>query len=191
MAAPRQGLLRELEVGPRSVHLRYMEPGDANAMLAFARSLMAHDLLFLPTDITEVEGINAWVDDILTGAVAAIVAVSGDEIVGFSSVARSSTRWMRHIGELRVVVGEGARGRQLGRHLTNEAFRVAVDMGVTRMVAQMTLDQIAAIRTFRRMGFTPLALLHDHVIDDDGKRYDLIVMHEEVADFAETLKALD
>lgn len=191
MTTSRQGLLRELDVGPRRVELRYMEPGDAVAMLDFSRSLKPHDLLFLPTDITEIEGINAWVDDILTGAVAAIVAVSGSEIVGFSSVARSATRWMRHIGELRVVVGEGARGRQLGRHLTAEAFRVAVDMGVTRMIAQMTFDQIAAMRTFRRMGFTPLALLHDQVIDDDGKRYDLIMMHQEVADFAETLKGLD
>lgn len=191
MAAPRQGELRQIEVGPRRVQLRYMQPDDAPAMLDFARSLKAHDLLFLPTDITEIEGINAWVDDLLTGAVAAILAVSGGEIVGFSSVARSATRWMRHIGELRVVVGEGARGRQLGRHLTAEAFRVAVDMGVTRMIAQMTLDQIAAIRMFRRMGFTPLALLHDHVIDDDGKRYDLIVMHQEVADFPGTLQALD
>lgn len=191
MTTSRKGLLRELDVGPRRVELRYMEPSDAEAMLAFSRSLKPHDLLFLPTDITEIEGINAWVDDILTGTVAVILAVSDDEIVGFGSVARSATRWMRHIGELRVVVGEGARGRQLGRHLTAEAFRVAVDMGVTRMIAQMTLDQIAAMRTFRRLGFTPLALLHDQVIDDDGKRYDLIMMHQEVADFAETLKGLD
>ncbi|MDA0366112.1 MAG: hypothetical protein O3B31_13020 [Chloroflexi bacterium] len=92
MTTSRQGFLRELDVGPRRVELRYMAPGDALAMLAFSRSLKPHDLLFLPTDITEIEGINAWVDDILTGAVAAIVAVSGNEIVGFSSVARSATR---------------------------------------------------------------------------------------------------
>ena len=186
-----RAVLHSMKVGRRTVQLRYMEPADAKAMLAFARSLQPHDLLFLPTDITEVEGVNTWVDDILLGHVAVIVAVSGAEIVGFGSVARSGTRWMRHIGELRVVVGEAGRGHGLGRQLTAEAFRVAFDMGVTRMLAQMTFDQLPAIRTFRRLGFTPFALLPDHVVDDDGRSYDLILMHQEVATFDETLKHLD
>jgi L-amino acid N-acyltransferase YncA len=138
-----------------------------------------------------VEGVNEWVDEIVQGRIAVIVAKAGSEIVGFGSVARSGTRWMRHIAELRVVVGESMRGRGLGRKLTEEAFRVAVDMGVTRMLAQMTFDQLAAIHTFRRLGFTPLALLHDHVVDEDGRPYDLILMHQEVASFTETLKHLD
>lgn len=184
-------VLETVRVARRTVRLHYMEPDDAPAVLAFARSLQPHDLLFLTTDITEVEGVNAWVDDIVQGRVAVIVAMSGGEVMGFGSVARSDTRWMRHVGELRVVVAESMRGRGLGRLLTAEAFRVAVDMGVTRMIAQMTFDQLAAIHTFRRLGFTPLALLPDHVVDEDGAPHDLLVMHQEVASYAETLKRLD
>ncbi|MBM3140348.1 MAG: GNAT family N-acetyltransferase [Chloroflexi bacterium] len=191
MTTGKPGVLRTVQAGGRSVELRYMEPGDATALLAFARSLQPHDLLFLATDITEVEGVNTWVDDILYGQVAVILAVAYGAVVGFSSVVRSPTRWMRHIGELRVVVGEAFRGVGLGRHLTAEAFRIAADMGVTRMVAQMTMDQLAAIRTFRRLGFTPMALLPGHVVDEDGRSYDLMLMHQEVASFAETLSHLE
>ena len=191
MTTSKHSVLRTLAVGSRTTELRYMEPDDAGRMLAFARSLKAHDLLFLPTDITEIEGIDAWVEDVVRGQVAVIIALAGDEVVGFSSVARSATRWMRHVAILRVVVGENARGHGLGGHLTAEAFRVAVDMGVTRMLAQMTLDQVAAIETFRHMGFTPLAVLEGHVLDDDGKSSDLLLMHQEVDSFEETLGHLD
>lgn len=185
--AKARGVLDTMRVGRKAVQLRYMQPEDATAVMAFARSLQSHDLIFLPTDITEVEGVNAWVDEIVQGRIAVIIAVAGKEVVGFGSVARGSTRWMRHIGELRVVVGESMRGRGLGRRLTAEAFRVAVDMGVTRMMAQMTFDQLAAIHTFRRLGFTPLALLHDHVVDEDGRAHDLIMMHQEVASYEEAI----
>jgi len=184
------GALEKVKVGRRTVVLRYMEPEDAAAMLTFARSLEPHDLLFLPVDITDIEAGDPWVDGILLGTTGVILAVAGKEIVGFGAVTRSPTRWMRHIAELRVVVGEEFRGRGLGRHLTIQAFRVALDMGVTRMLAQMTFDQLAAIHTFRRLGFTPLALLHDQVMNDDGTTYDLLLMHQEVATFKDTLQHL-
>ena len=72
-----------------------------------------------------------------------------------------------------------------------EAFRIAVDLGVTRVMAQMTMDQLAAIRTFRELGFTPMAILHDQVVDDDGAAYDLILMYQEVSSFGDTLAHLD
>jgi L-amino acid N-acyltransferase YncA len=168
-----------------------MTPDDADEMLRFARSLPTHDLLFLPTDITEVEGLNDWIDSILVGTAGIILAVDDGGIVGFSSVTRTPARWMRHVAELRVVVAESMRGHHLGHHLTAEAFRIAVDLGVTRVTAQMTMDQLAAIRTFRELGFTPMAILHDHVLDDDGVAYDLVLMHQEVASFDETLAHLD
>ena len=183
--------LRTVTVGDREIGLRYMTPDDADEMLRFARALPRHDLLFLPTDITEVEGLNDWIDSILIGTAGVILAVDDGGIVGFSSVTRNPARWVRHVAELRVVVAESMRGHHLGHHLTAEAFRIAVDLGVTRVMAQMTMDQLAAIRTFRELGFTPMAILHDHVIDDDGAAYDLLLMHQEVSSFDDTLAHLD
>ena len=165
--------LRTVTVGDREIGLRYMTPDDPDEMLRFAPALPPHDLLLLPIDVTEVEGLNDWIDSILIGTAGVILAVDDGGIVGFSSVTRNPARWVRHVAELRVVIAESMRGHHLGHHLTAEAFRIAVDLGVTRVMAQMTMDQLAAIRTFRELGFTPMAILHDHVIDDDGAAYDL------------------
>lgn len=182
--------LHRAEIDGRSINLRYMNSDDAEALLAFVRSVPTHDLMFLPTDITEVEGLNSWIDDILMGYAGVILAEEGDNILGFSSVVRAPTSWNRHVAEIRVVVGEQARGLGLGRQLTAEAFRVAADLGVRRMIANMTLDQLPAIRVFRRLGFVPLAVLADQVVDTDGTTYDLLVMHQDVQSFEETLSHL-
>jgi len=190
MTQQRTANLHRTDINGRSVNLRYMNSDDAQALLAFVRSVPMHDLMFLPTDITEIEGLNSWIDDILMGYAGVILAEGAEGILGFSSVVRASTAWNRHVAEIRVVVGEATRGLGLGRQLTVEAFRVAADLGVRRVIANMTLDQLAAIRVFRRLGFVPLAVLADQVVDTDGTTYDLLVMHQDVQSFEETLSHL-
>lgn len=187
----RPAILTATELAGSSITLRYMAPGDRLRMLDFARSLAAHDLLFMRRDITQPAEVDAWMRDVSTGVVSTILAVDEDVIRGYSSVARSPLSWMRHIAELRVIVGEGGRGQGLGRILTREAFRVAVDMGVEKMIAQMTIDQQGAMAVFRRLGFESEALLRDHVKDRDGKTYDLVMMSQSVSGFQAALDALD
>lgn len=184
------GVLTTIDVDGGVLTLRYMGAADHLRMLAFARSLPPHDLLFLRRDITDPAEVDAWMDDIATGEVSTILAVRDDDIVGYAAVARSPLSWMRHIAELRVLVGEPLRGKGLGRALTREAFRVAVDMGVEKMIAQMTIDQQGAMSVFRRLGFQSEALLPGHVKDRDGKTYDLVVMSQSVTAFQATLDSL-
>ena len=44
------------------------------------------------------------------------------------------------------------RGKGLGRLLTQEAFAQALERGIEKMVAQMTVDQKGAIATFEGWG---------------------------------------
>jgi L-amino acid N-acyltransferase YncA len=180
-----------LEIGGRAVTLRFMTEDDAAIVLAFAQSLPPHDLVFLHRDITDPEAIATWIQDIEHGIEGVILAVADDSVLGYSSVSRSPVSWSRHVAELRVVVGPDGRGQGLGRALTAEAFRIAEDLGVRKMVAQMTIDQQGAIHTFKRLGFTSEALLHDQVLDPDGTTLDLVVMSQDVAAFAHTLAHLE
>ncbi len=184
-------VLQTFETEGRTISLQYMTPADATAFMAFARSVPSHDLLFLRTDITTVEGVNEWVDAVLQGQMGVILAYDGTRIVGFSSVTRNPTSWARHIAELSVIVGPEARHHGFGLRLTEEAFRAAEDLAVMRMIARMTLEQARAIELFRSLGFVPMAILADQVIDQDGKRYDLLMMHQDIEHFATTLKLLD
>ena len=72
------------------------------------------------------------------------------------------------------------RGKGLGRVLTEAIFAQALEHGIEKMVAQMTIDQKGAIATFEELGFRPEALLRDHVKDRYGEKHDLLVYSHDV-----------
>ncbi len=168
--------------------LRNAEPGDAPALLAFARGLPAHDLLFLRRDITSLPQVEALLRDATTGLAVTILVLDGTEVVGYANVGSDGLSWTRHVRELRILVAERMRGRQLGRLLIEQAFAIAKAQGARKMIAQMTVDQRAAIAVFRRMGFEPEARLRSQVIDRDDHLHDLQIMGLDVDAFEARLE---
>ncbi len=179
----------QVKVGGQDVTLRFMDANDAAAVLAFARGLQPHDLLYLRRDITDPEAVAEWVKDIESGEMDTVLALTGKDVVGYATIHRSAMGWSQHVAELRVNVAASMRGKGLGRTLTQEAFAIALGKGIEKMIAQMTLDQKGAIATFEGIGFRPEALLRDHVKDRDGNKHDLLVLSHEVARFEATLNA--
>ncbi len=169
--------------GGSEVTIRLMTPDDRGRVLAFARALPQHDLMFLRRDITQEDALDAWITEIDIGEATTVLAVEGDDVLGYATVHRSLIPWSTHVAELRVLVAERARGMGLGRVLTQEAFNLALGEGLEKMIAQMTLDQKGAISTFESLGFRPEALLRDHVKDRNGNRHDLLILSHEVQRF--------
>ena len=170
-------------VDGQEVTLRYMAPADKAGMLAFARAMPEHDLLFLRRDITEDSAVDGWLADIAGGLVTTLLAETGGRIIGYATIHKNKLRWEAHVAELRIMIAESMRGKGLGRILTQEAFAIALSQGIEKMVAQMTLDQKGAIATFEGIGFRPEALLRDHVKDRQGAKHDLLMLSHEVAQF--------
>lgn len=189
VAAGTRSYPEQIRLGADDITLRYMTAPDADAILAFARALPEHDLLFLRRDITDPETVAAWVQDLESGDSISVLGLRGDEVVGYGTIHRNKVGWSQHVAELRVLVSESMRGKGLGRVLTQEAFAIALGQGIEKMMAQMTLDQKGAIATFEGIGFRPEALLRDHVKDRAGKKHDLLVLSHEVAKFESTLNA--
>ncbi|HSP55422.1 MAG TPA: GNAT family N-acetyltransferase [Dehalococcoidia bacterium] len=169
------------------VHLtfRLMTPDDGPAVEVFAKALPHDDLTFLRTDITQPETIKAWMNYLRAGRTISILAETNDHIIGgYSSIHVNEAQWMRHVGELRVLVGSEYRGIGLGKRLTNEAFSMAKDLGLKKITAQMSTDQRGARQVFEHLGFRPEALLADHVMTRDGQLHDLLIMSYDVAGFS-------
>ena len=141
------------------IQLRLMTPGDADAVLAFAKTLPTHELLFLPRDIRQPKVAAAWAREAEEGRLATILAIKGDVVVGCGAVARDPLSWSAHVAEIRAVLATEARGRGLGTLLVQETFRLALLMGAEKLLAQMTTDQPGAIAIFEGLGFTPEAIL--------------------------------
>lgn len=161
--------------------LRLMTAADADAVVQFARSLPADDLLFLRIDITDPRVVEGWVHNIAAGHTVTVLAEVSGELAGYASLHYNEVAWQRHLGEIRMQVGQRVRSLGLGRRLAADIFAIARDLGLQKIVAQMTPDQKGAIATFERLGFQPEALLQDFVIDRAGRTRDLMIMAHDVA----------
>ncbi|MBI3302133.1 MAG: GNAT family N-acetyltransferase [Deltaproteobacteria bacterium] len=158
------------------VSLRLMTPADTYRIVAFARSLPEDDLLFLRMDITKLNVVAQWGQNLKEGRTVSVLAEVGREIAGYASLHHNEVTWQRHLGEIRIQVGPRYRSRGLGRALAGEIFTIARDLALRKIVAQMISDQKGAIATFERPGFRTEALLQDFVIDRTGRTRDLMVM---------------
>jgi len=167
------------------VNLRLMAAFDADRIVTFARSLSADDLLFLRMDITNPDVVAQWVQNVTAGHTITVIAESGGDMAGYASLHHNEVTWQRHLGEIRIQVGQHYRSQGLGRILAGEIFSGAQDLGLHKIVAQMTPDQKGAIATFERLGFQMEALLQDFVIDRAGRTRDLMVMAYDVRGLTE------
>jgi L-amino acid N-acyltransferase YncA len=153
-----------------------MIPADAPRLASFARSLPENDLLFLRMDITKLNVVAHWGQNIKEGRTVTVLAEAGTTVVGYGSLHHNEVTWQRHLGEIRMQVGPRYRSQGLGRALGTEIFAVARDRDLRKLIAHMTLDQKGAIATLERLGFHREAVLHDFVIDRSDVTRDLIVM---------------
>ena len=101
------------EAGP--IEFRLMGAADEAAVLAFARSLPVHDLLFLPRNISEPKVLTAWVREIERGAITSVLAWKGDKVVGCGTIVCDPHSWSPHVGGIRMVISTDVRGLGVGR----------------------------------------------------------------------------
>jgi len=171
------------------VTIRRMEPEDQDKILAFAARLPEEDLLFLRTDITDRQVVKQWVDNLKHGHTVTLLAEVNGEVAGYASVHLEQAQWTRRVGEIRVNGGQRFRGRGLGKRLTSEIFELAKALGLKKLSAMMTPDQVAARAAFERLGFRVEAILADWVEDRSGRVRDVLVMTHDLEGFTDQVVA--
>ena len=189
MNPPAHALPEHLQCDGATLELARLQPGDAQALADFVAQLPPHDLLFLRRDISQPKVIAAWMQAIAEGRLHSLAVREAGVLVGCSAIVVDALSWSRHVGELRVLVAPVWRGRGLGRLLVQQCFAQALDLGLEKLVAQMTVDQVAAIAVFEELGFRAEALLRDHVKDRDGQLHDLALLSHDVAAVQSRLEA--
>jgi RimJ/RimL family protein N-acetyltransferase len=178
----RRAYPRQVSVGEGlQVRLRLMTSLDVQRVQGFARSLPERDLQFLRVDITRMLVVMQWTQNIKAGKTVTVLAEKDGELLGYASLHNDQVSWQRHLGELRVQMAEGWRGRGLGRVLAREIYAIAPEMGLQKIFAQVPTEQEHAIALLERAGFRQEAVLHDFVIDRSGRTKDLVVMTCDVA----------
>lgn len=167
----------------RLVELRLAKPGDDEAILQFARGLPEDDLLFLRVDITQASAVANWLANVAAGTTVSLLAFDGDRLAGYATVDRNPARWTRRVGEIRVNLASDYRSLGLGRQLIAKIFDVARALGLRKIMAHMTPEQLGSQAAFKRLGFMPEALLADYVEDRRGRSHDLVIMSHDIDGF--------
>ncbi|KHK93544.1 GNAT family N-acetyltransferase [Novosphingobium malaysiense] len=181
----------QLELDGVRVSLRPMEAGDKDAILAFARSLPPHDLLFLQRDIRHDKVVSAWIEQTGPGgSISSLVAIDDKgRMRGCSALVRDRLSWTSHVADIRILVGVDSRSMGLGRLLALHCVDQALAEDVEKLTVQMTPDQEGALRMFEELGFSPEALLRDQVRDAEGATSDIVIMALSLARYSATRTA--
>jgi ribosomal protein S18 acetylase RimI-like enzyme len=159
------------------MEIRLLEPRDEAAVDRFLDCIPDGDRTFFKEDVDDSGVRAAW----FRPGTARLVALEGDTVAGHAAVV-PLTSWSSHVGELRVIVDPGFRGRGIGQALTRRAMLEALELGLTKLVIEVIADQESRVAMFRALGFVPEALLTDHVRDQNGGLHDLMVLAYSVVD---------
>jgi L-amino acid N-acyltransferase YncA len=151
--------------------VRYLEPGDREALERFLRRVPEGDRTFFKEDVEDAAVIDAWVRP----GISRVLAVECGEVLGYVALVPLHG-WSSHVGEVRIIVDHERRGRGIGRVLARRAVLEATELELTKMVVEVVADQEPTIGMFRSLGFEPEALLLDHVRDRSGRLRDLLVL---------------
>jgi RimJ/RimL family protein N-acetyltransferase len=161
---------------------------DGPGLLEFFRRLSPEDRQFLKDDVTRQDIIETWVRGLSYDRVLPILAEVEGRIVGDATLHRQAYGWMRHVGEIRVVTDAYFRRRGLASAMAREIFYVALQGGLDKMVAEMGVDQVAAIKVFQKLGFQQEARLANHIVDLHGRKHDLIIMSTDIPALMQTME---
>jgi L-amino acid N-acyltransferase YncA len=173
-------LPREIEVGGEPMNLRRVTPADADRMHDFFLALPAADLLLLRRDVTDGREIDNWMREIERGETVTLVAETEGTIMGETTLHLTGVPWSRHVGIVRVFTAREQRGRGLGRLLLEELCALAPSLGIEKLVAEMTLEQVAAQRLIESLGFKEEARLKNYVKDRHYRPHDMVIMTKDL-----------
>ena len=145
--------------------------GDVDRVVAFFDRVPEGDRTFFKEPVDGASTVRAW----LAGGSTRLLAVDGDEVVGYAAVI-PGIGWSSHVGELRLVVDPSRRRQGIGHALAKAALTAALTAGLGKVVVEAIATQDATIALFAGLGFQPEALLVDQVRDAGGELHDLMVL---------------
>jgi len=154
------------------MELRPYRPEDEAQILAFARSLPEDDRRFLKEDAADPDVVTKWAQQ---DHVQRILAWADDAVVGFVGL-HPLRGWSDHVAEMRVLVAPEARAHGIGQRLVRRALAAALDGGTTKVLVEVIADHDRTVSMLQANGFSPEALLTDHVRDRSGELRDLMVL---------------
>jgi GNAT superfamily N-acetyltransferase len=155
------------------VKVRRLERDDEEALRAFFDDIPDDDRGFLKEDGRDPAVLRRWIDDERGVRLVAVDDTPGLAAVCevWPGVGRSS-----HVGDVRLVVAADRRRQGLGGLVAQRALIEALDRGFSKLTIEVVASEQGTIDMFQQLGFTPEALLRDHLRGPDGELQDVVLL---------------
>jgi len=146
-------------------------------MLAIYNDVIATSTAVYTSEPSTLEERRAWFSARQAPGFPVLVAVDGQEVLGFASFGEWRGAWpgYRYTVEHSVHVRHDVRGRGVGRALVEALFPAALALGKHVMIGGIDADNDASIKFHARLGFERVACFRE-VGHKFGRWLDLIFM---------------
>jgi RimJ/RimL family protein N-acetyltransferase len=158
------------------VALRPMVKEDEEALYAFFQEFPEEQLLVLRHDVKDRDIIREWARRLNYNRVIPLLGLVEGKIVADATLHRVTHGWKRHIGGVRIVVAPKYQGLGLATLMLNELVRLAHELGLEKLWAEVPLDCVNAIRACRNAGFVCKAVIEGLVKDGQDQNQDILIM---------------
>lgn len=152
--------------------VRVLTSEDRERVLQLLGAIPPGEYLFVKRSLADPDATRAWVVETEGWWVGAF---RDGHLLGVAVVVPGSG-WSSHVGEIRMVVAPEHRRAGVGAVLARAALRAAIEHGCQVVRVEAIAEQAGVHRIFTSLGFTPEALLPDHVREPGGRLHDLVVL---------------
>lgn len=172
----------------RSVVIRPLAQDDFDLLHASFLALPEEDRIFLRHDVRDPELVREWTRNLDFERCIPLVALDGDQIVGNGRLYMMTHGWMQHVGLIRLITAGTHRHAGLGALILRELVALAEERNLEKLQAQVIEDSVGAVKMCQAVGFETVAILKDMVKDQTGKKRNLAIMVNDVANLSRIME---
>jgi len=177
-----EGQVRTLADGTE-ITIQPLKPDEYEKSLQFFKDLPEEDLMYLRVDVRDPEVVRKRLNTNPLENVFRLVVYAEDRIIADATLRWPQAGWMAHVGEIRIIISENFRGKGLATMLYRKLFIHAVRVGLEKIEAHMTPEQLGARKCVEKLGFREEGVLPGFVKDVKGNLRDLVIMSAHVEGF--------
>ncbi len=179
------GYPKELQLkDSRQAIFRPIDESDEERLLQFYRDLPPETRLRLRQDNTNRKVLRRFLEEIPLGRMALLGAFDTEQerIVAEGSLRIMHHGWARHVGEVRYCLDPDWAPSGLGGLIVLELVEIAATQSLDKLVYYVLDDQVRLKAMLKNMGFVEEAALRDHATDLAGKKHDVYIMSNYMAE---------
>lgn len=157
--------------------LRPMVAADVDGLLAFFLGISEEDRFFLKEDVTSPSVIQGWADRLDYDRALPLLAIDGGRVVADAVLLRHRGNARSHIGEIRITVAPGYRGRGAGIGMMRELAEIAYDAELEFLLFEFVRGaEDQAIQAALLLGAVEAGSLEGAAKDVEGHPRDVVFL---------------